>query len=202
MILGRIWDERRRYPIGTREWLRAWAKRVSTMPALLRHVALHRKLRRGGARVHETAVFGPVRLQGRAALLSVGPCSFLGDIEIALHAPVAIGASVVINDGAKLFTASHSTTAGDWATLAKPVDIGDFAWIAERALVLPGVRIGRGAVIGAGAVVSRDVPEFAIVVGNPAKASARKRTESLGYDPTRSVAFVEAWLGPPEAADR
>jgi lipopolysaccharide O-acetyltransferase len=47
--------------------------------------------------------------------------------------------------------------------------IGDNAWIGERVCVLPGVRIGAGSVIGAGAIVTKDVPENCIVVGNPAK---------------------------------
>ena len=49
-----------------------------------------------------------------------------------------------------------------------PVFIGDDVWIGARAIILPGVRIGTGAVIGAGAVVTKDVPDYAVVGGNPA----------------------------------
>ena len=51
----------------------------------------------------------------------------------------------------------------------KPVAIGDDVWIGTRAIILPGVRIGRGAIVAAGAVVTRDVNEFDIVGGNPAR---------------------------------
>ena len=51
----------------------------------------------------------------------------------------------------------------------EPIVVGDDVWIAARAVVLRGVRIGSGAVVGAGSVVTRDVPEGAIVVGNPAR---------------------------------
>jgi maltose O-acetyltransferase len=49
------------------------------------------------------------------------------------------------------------------------VTIGDDVWIGTRAIVLPGVTIGTGAIVGAGAVVTKDVPENAIVAGNPAR---------------------------------
>ena len=51
----------------------------------------------------------------------------------------------------------------------KPVEIGDYAWIGAGATVLPGVRIGRHAIIGAASVVTKDVPDYAVAVGNPAK---------------------------------
>ena len=51
----------------------------------------------------------------------------------------------------------------------RPVVIGDDVWIAARAIILPGVTIGKGSIIGAGAVVTKDVPEYAVVGGNPAR---------------------------------
>ena len=51
----------------------------------------------------------------------------------------------------------------------KPVIIGNDVWIATRAIILPGVHVGNGAIIAAGSVVTRDVPDYSIVGGNPAK---------------------------------
>lgn len=50
-----------------------------------------------------------------------------------------------------------------------PVVIGDNVWIGEKASIMPGVTIGQGAIIGANAVVTKDVPQYALVAGNPAK---------------------------------
>ncbi|MEZ5317434.1 MAG: acyltransferase [Vicinamibacterales bacterium] len=61
----------------------------------------------------------------------------------------------------------------------RPVRIEDDVWIGARAIVLPGLTIGRGAIIGAGAVVTRDVPPFAICAGNPARI-IRYRTDGPG----------------------
>ena len=51
----------------------------------------------------------------------------------------------------------------------KTIIIGDDVWIGGHVIILPGVNIGNGAIVGAGAVVTRDVPEYAVVGGNPAK---------------------------------
>lgn len=51
---------------------------------------------------------------------------------------------------------------------ARPVEIGDDVWIGQRAIILPGRHIGSGSIVGAGAVVTKDVPDFKIVGGNPA----------------------------------
>ena len=54
-------------------------------------------------------------------------------------------------------------------TVQKPIVVGDHVWIGMNAIILPGVTIGRGAVIAAGAVVSKDVPPMTVVGGVPAK---------------------------------
>ncbi len=51
----------------------------------------------------------------------------------------------------------------------QPVEIEDDVWVGDRVVILPGVKIGRGAILGAGSVVAKDVPSWAIVGGNPAK---------------------------------
>jgi maltose O-acetyltransferase len=60
----------------------------------------------------------------------------------------------------------------------KTVVIGDDVWIGSRALLLAGANIGRGAIIGAGAVVAKDVPEWAVVVGNPARVIRLRKDRS------------------------
>jgi maltose O-acetyltransferase len=64
--------------------------------------------------------------------------------------------------------------------VAKPVVIEDNAWIGGAAILLPGVRIGRNAVVGAGAVVTRDVPADTVVVGNPARVIRQIEQEGSG----------------------
>lgn len=85
---------------------------------------------------------------------------------------VQIGMQSIINTNASV---DHECIIGDGchvmpgATLAGCVELGDFVTIGSNATILPRIKIGQGAVIGAGAVVTKDVPEGAVVVGNPAR---------------------------------
>ena len=75
---------------------------------------------------------------------------------------------------------------GAFYTYRAPVVIEDRAWLWTRSLVLPGVRIGEGAVVAAGAVVTKDVPPFTVVRGVPAVEVGHRRTDlhyELSYRP-------------------
>jgi acetyltransferase-like isoleucine patch superfamily enzyme len=100
--------------------------------------------------------------------------------------PICIGADVSIGPEAALLTLGHDPRSPEFADRGGPVSIGDHVWIGFRAIVLPGVSIGEGAVVGAGAVVSRDVAPFTIVAGNPARpigTRPSKLSYSLFYKP-------------------
>ena len=60
----------------------------------------------------------------------------------------------------------------------EPVYIGDDVWIGARVIILPGRKIGEGVIIGAGAVVTKDVPDYAVVGGNPAKVIKFRNKEA------------------------
>jgi maltose O-acetyltransferase len=85
---------------------------------------------------------------------------------------VHIGHHVMIGPAVQIYTAAHLLEAEariqGWE-IAKPIVIEDKAWLGGGAILLPGVTIGRNAVVGAGAVVSRDVPANTVVAGNPAR---------------------------------
>lgn len=80
-----------------------------------------------------------------------------------------IGDNVDIAQESNIWTLQHDYNDPMYKAVGKPVVIEDYVWIASRATILPGVKIGRGAVIASCAVVTRDVPPLAIVAGVPAK---------------------------------
>jgi maltose O-acetyltransferase len=97
-------------------------------------------------------------------------------------AGIVIGNNVMMAPDVVIMTANHKH---DDITVpmqgqgfeAAPVIIEDDVWIGMRAIILPGVRVGRSSIIGAGAVVAKDIPPFSIVVGNPGRV-VRKRDGS------------------------
>ena len=94
---------------------------------------------------------------------------------------ISIGENVSISQEVIILTADHDVNAADFAGRSLGVRIDDYVWIGTRATILPGVTVGKGALIAAGAVVTKDVIPYAIVAGVPAKV-IKMRREDLTYD--------------------
>jgi len=91
-------------------------------------------------------------------------------------APIEIGDHVLLGPGVHLYTATHPPDAAERRSgleLAKPISVGDDAWLGGGAIVLPSVTIAARAVVGAGSVVTRDVSADERVAGNPARPIGR-----------------------------
>lgn len=104
--------------------------------------------------------------------ISIGDNVFINfNMTILDEAEVTIGNNVFIGPNVSIYTPCHPLDADERNTgveWAEPVTIGNDVWIGGNTVILPGVTIGDGAVVGAGSVVSRDVPEASLVVGCPA----------------------------------
>ena len=82
---------------------------------------------------------------------------------------IEIGDFAVISQGAYLCGASHDYTSWDFPLIAAPIAVGARAWVAARAIVHMGVTLGDGCVIGAGSVVTRDMPAWTVCAGVPCR---------------------------------
>jgi maltose O-acetyltransferase len=99
---------------------------------------------------------------------------------------IQTGSDVSIGPEASILSLGHDPQSTDFADRGGDVLIGDHVWIGYRAIILPGVKIGEGAVVGAGAVVTNDVNPFSIVAGNPARKIGERNKElnyRLNYEP-------------------
>lgn len=110
---------------------------------------------------------------GSGGEIEIGDNSGIG-LDCRVNGPLKIGRDVMMGPDVMIFTQNHANDRLDipmnLQTAPKvPVEIGDDVWIAARVIILPGVKIGSGSIIGAGAVVTKDVPEYAVVGGNPAR---------------------------------
>jgi acetyltransferase-like isoleucine patch superfamily enzyme len=125
-------------------------------------------------------------LQGRKIFLGDRNVINFGTLIDGRRYPVIIGSDVSVGPEAAILTLGHDPSDPDFAVKGGPVNIGDRVWIGFRAIILPGVNIGEGAVVAAGSVVTRDVPPFAIVAGSPARVVGERNhdlTYTLNYRP-------------------
>lgn len=91
-----------------------------------------------------------------------------------------IGCNVNLSTGVWIWTEQHDPNDRDFAIVGGEVVIEDYAWISCRTVILPGVRIGEGSVIAAGAVVTKDIPAWSIACGVPATVVG-ERNRDLRY---------------------
>lgn len=91
-----------------------------------------------------------------------------------------IGDNVSISPEAYIISLTHDPQSSSFSTILKPVSIESYSWIGVRAIILPGVTVAKGAIVGAGAVVTKSCGEFEIVAGVPAKKIGT-RNQTLDY---------------------
>ncbi len=94
--------------------------------------------------------------------------------------PIQIGQNASISPYVTILTTQHVMDHPEFPTETKGVRIGDYAWIGLRAMIMPGVTIGEGAVVAAGAVVTKDVAPYTVVGGVPARPIGT-RTRPVRY---------------------
>lgn len=107
--------------------------------------------------------------------IRVGPDSLINrNCVLDARGPLEIGAHVSISQQVAILTTQHQAGHPQFPTETRPVRIGDYVWIGMRAMIMPGVTIGEGAVVAAGAVVTADVPPYTVVAGVPARPIGRR----------------------------
>lgn len=132
-----------------------------------------------------TIVEGGISFDRSDAVILIGDRTFIGAASIVCAEKIEIGNDVLISWGCTVV--DHNSHAIDWVfrkndviawaqgkkdwtgVIIKPVKICDRVWIGFNSIILKGVTLGEGAIVGAGSVVSKDVPPYTIVAGNPAR---------------------------------
>jgi acetyltransferase-like isoleucine patch superfamily enzyme len=102
---------------------------------------------------------------------------------------LTIGDHVNLSSEVMIWTLQHDMNDSGFKAVGGAVEIGDYAWVSARAIILPGRKIGKGAVVAAGSVVTKDVEDYAIVGGVPAKKIG-ERNRDLEYKVCERVFFM------------
>ena len=132
-------------------------------------------LRLFGAKIGKGVIIRPSARITYPWKVSIGDSAWIGD-DVVLYSlgEIEIGANAVVSQRCYLCTGSHDYTQPTFDIYAKPILIGAEAWLATDVFVAPGIRIGRGAVVGARSSVFEDIPELMLAKGTPAKAFKKR----------------------------
>ncbi|WP_312178886.1 sugar O-acetyltransferase [Arthrobacter sp.] len=156
-------DSRRAISLADR-YTRLWPQDPDTAVALLAELL---------GEIGEGTEIRPPLYVDYGKYISIGARTFINYNFTALDvAPISIGDDVQIGPNVQLLTPTHPLAPGprrDKLEAARPITIGNNVWLGGGVVVLPGISIGANTVVGAGAVVTRDLPANVVAVGNPAR---------------------------------
>lgn len=137
--------------------------------------AARQQLQEFAPHIDKTAeIYFPINTIEYPESLSIGKNSFINTgLQILSAGKVKIGDNTFVGPGCHMFTVNHHPTdiflrRSGWQYDAA-ITIGDDCWLGGDVIILPGVKIGDGVVIGAGSVVTKNIPSFSMAAGNPAK---------------------------------
>lgn len=105
------------------------------------------------------------------------------------RADLKIGSHTTIASQVLIYNSEHDIQSSDFHPIEEKVEISDYCFIGARAIILPGVKIGKGAVVASGAVVTKNVPPMAIVAGVPAREIGQRKVKNLHYRLGRARLF-------------
>ncbi len=122
--------------------------------------------------------------------ISIGHDTIVGDhCFLDGRAKLSIGNHVGIASQVLIYNDEHNINSANYENSFGPVTISDYVFIGPRAIILPNITIGRGAVVAAGAVVTKDIPDYEIWGGVPAKKISERANKNLSYRLGRPMLF-------------
>ena len=141
-------------------------------------------LKRLGAKICDNvSIFGGVKFRNPAKLIINEGCSIGPGVLLDSRCGLEIGKNVTIASETIIWTLHHDYNDLQFKAVGGPVVIENYAWICSRAIILPGVTIGEGAVIASGSVVTKNVDSWTVVGGIPAKKISERERKEYDYVP-------------------
>lgn len=161
---------------------------ISHIPS--RHIRLL-LLRQLGMRIgKKVSMYGSFEIRGIKKVSIGNNCSIGPRVLLDGREELEIGNNVTIAAESMIWSMQHDKSDLVFKTIGSKTSIGDYAWICTRSIILPGVKVGKYAVVAAGAVVTKDVADFEIVGGIPAKVIGMREEKDYKYNPYNKLHLV------------
>lgn len=147
-------------------------------------------LRLLGASIGKVSMFSGFEIRNPKRLIIDDGCSIGPRVTLDARKGLKIEKNVTIASEVMIWTLHHDYNDVNFKTVGNEVVIGEYSWICSRSIILPGVKIGKGAVIASGSVVTKDVADFDIVGGIPAKVIGKREKKTYKYTPYYKLHIV------------
>jgi putative colanic acid biosynthesis acetyltransferase WcaF len=135
-------------------------------------------LRMFGAKVGKGVhVYPGVKIWAPWNLELADECGIANGVTLYSQGKICIGRRTVVSQGAHLCAGTHDYTKPGFPLIALPIFIGDYAWVAAETFIHPGIHVGEGCVIGARAVVTKDMPQWMVCAGHPCQPIKERKME-------------------------
>jgi acetyltransferase-like isoleucine patch superfamily enzyme/coenzyme F420-reducing hydrogenase beta subunit len=129
----------------------------------------------------DVSMYRSIEFRNPAGLILEGNNSIGMHVLLDARKGLTIKRGTVIASHVLLWTLHHDYNSCDFRTVGAPIEIGEYVWICSRAIILPGIKIGKGAVVASGSVVTKDIEPFTVVGGVPAKKIGMRKEMEYNY---------------------
>lgn len=155
-----------------------------------RRVRLFLLRRKGAVIAKKVSIWRGVEIRNPKGLV-IGEGSAIGPgVTLDARKGLRIGKNVTIAKDSIIWTLHHDMNSVDFHTIGAETVVDDYAWVCSRSILLPGVHVGRGAVIASGAVLSKNADDYSIMGGVPAKKIGERKETDFSYVPFMDLHVV------------
>ena len=155
-----------------------------------RHVRLFLLRRKGASIAENVSIWRGVEIRNPKGLVIGSGCAIGPGVTLDARKGLKIGNNVTVAKDAIIWTLHHDMNSTDFHTIGAETVIEDYAWVCSRSILLPGVHVGRGAVIASGAVLSKNADSQSIMGGVPAKKIGERKEAEFTYEPFYDLHIV------------
>lgn len=163
----------------TWEWLSLYI--ISNVPS--RHVRLYLLRKKGAIIEDNVSIWRGVEIRYPKGLIIKSGSAIGPGVTLDARKGLYIGNNVTVAKDAIIWTMHHDMNSIDFHACGARTIIEDYAWICSRSIILPGIHVGRGAVIASGAVLSKNADALSVMGGVPAKKIGERKALEFSYIP-------------------